>query len=212
MERWWYSLFSANEVSMGQGSFVFESEVESFLDGMVEYYPNFFKDDEFSYLKEKLNWRKDLITIFGKTNPIPRLHCWYGDQGINYEYSNIHLPRNDWPSELIKIKDEIEEKVSTRFNGMLANYYRDGSDYVSWHSDDEKSLGPNPTIACASFGGPRVFSLKNRKSGELIKINLQGRSLLIMHPPTQREWLHQIPKSKVFEDERISLTFRFVHQ
>ncbi|GAM62570.1 alkylated DNA repair protein alkB [Vibrio ishigakensis] len=33
------------------------------------------------------------------------------------------------------------------FNSVLVNLYRNGDDYMGWHSDNEKELGVNPVIA-----------------------------------------------------------------
>ncbi|WP_372651438.1 alpha-ketoglutarate-dependent dioxygenase AlkB [Halobacteriovorax sp.] len=197
---------------MNQSVFKFDKEVHSFNNGEILYYPNFFSSDYLPLLKEELHWRSDKISMFGKTHPIPRLQCWYGDENISYEYSNIQIEHNSWNVSLIKIKKMIEAEISESFNGMLGNYYRNGEDYVSWHSDDEVSLGERPTIACASFGVSRVFSFRNKISKEKFSLNLEDRSLLVMLPPTQKDWEHQINKSKSITGERISLTFRFVHQ
>lgn len=43
---------------------------------------------------------------------------------------------------------------------VLINYYRDGSDTVGWHADDEKLYGDTPTIASLSLGSARDFFLR----------------------------------------------------
>ena len=35
---------------------------------------------------------------------------------------------------------------------ILFYYYKDGQDYMGFHSDDEKELGENPFIASISLG------------------------------------------------------------
>ncbi len=197
---------------MDQGVFKFDKEVHSFNNGEILYYPNFFSNDYLAVLKEELNWQSDNIRMFGKVHPIPRLHCWYADSNVFYEYSNINLKHNHWNELLLDIKASVEDIVEERFNGMLGNYYRNGEDYVSWHSDDEESLGERPTVACASFGVSRVLSFRNKASKEKFSLSLDNRSLLVMLPPTQNDWEHQISKSKLINEERVSLTFRFVHQ
>ena len=43
----------------------------------------------------------------------------------------------------------MEQLSGTSFNSCLLNMYRDGKDSLSWHSDNEKPYGPQPTIgAC----------------------------------------------------------------
>ncbi len=197
---------------MSQFSLDFGREEVILNNGEVLYYPNFFSKNYFSDLRKELHWRSDKIKIFGKVHSIPRLHCWYGDPGITYEYSGIHIPHNHWNPLLLKIRELIQDNFSYSFNGMLGNLYRGGSDYVSWHSDDEESLGEAPIIACASFGEERVFLLRNKLTKETIQVKLEDRSLLVMLPPTQELWEHQISKTKLSKEERISLTFRFVHQ
>ena len=56
--------------------------------------------------------------------------------------------------------DKINAETGLVFNSVLANLYRDGHDHVSWHSDDEPSLGQQPTIATLSFGDTRTFQLR----------------------------------------------------
>lgn len=60
------------------------------------------------------------------------------------------------------LKDRIEEVTGFTFNSVLANLYRDGHDHVSWHSDDEYSLGDKPLIASLSFGDTRNFELRKK--------------------------------------------------
>lgn len=66
------------------------------------------------------------------------------------------------------LKDRLEEVTGLTFNSMLANMYRDGHDSVAWHSDDERSLGPEPTIASLSFGDSRNFELRKKPSSVCI--------------------------------------------
>ena len=60
------------------------------------------------------------------------------------------------------LKDRLEEVTGLKFNSMLANMYRDGHDSVAWHSDDEATLGEEPTIASISFGDTRNFEMRKK--------------------------------------------------
>ena len=112
---------------------------------------------------------------------------------------------------LKKIKTRIEEVSEVKFNTVLLNLYRDGSDSNGWHSDDEPELGRNPVIASLSFGAERVFQLRNKSDKSLRKnILLEDGSLLLMKGATQHNWQHQIPKSKKITRPRINLTFRSI--
>lgn len=66
------------------------------------------------------------------------------------------------------IRKRLEDIIGIRFNAVLANMYRDGHDHVAWHSDNEPSLGPEPTIASLSFGDERNFQL--RKNPPVVSI------------------------------------------
>jgi alkylated DNA repair dioxygenase AlkB len=162
----------------------------------------------------EIEWRNDSITFFGKTYPQPRLTAWYGDQGIEYTYSKIKMIAPGWTPELNKLKSDLEETLETPFNSVLVNYYRNGLDHMSYHTDDEKSLGENPTIASLSFGATRKFYFKHRFKKDLSAkmIELNSQSLLVMKGEFQHFWLHKIAKSKSINLPRLNLTFRYIKE
>ncbi|MBW4504892.1 MAG: alpha-ketoglutarate-dependent dioxygenase AlkB [Scytonema hyalinum WJT4-NPBG1] len=187
-------------------------------DGEVIIYRSFFNGLEsnqlFKELFDSINWRQDKMKIFGKEVDLPRLTAWYGDGGKSYTYSGITMNPDAWTPILLLIKERIEEVVQEKFNSVLINLYRNGKDYVSWHSDDEPELGINPIIASVSFGQTRRFQLKHKlnKDLEKVEITLTDGSLLLMKGSTQHFWHHQIPKTSKQLKERINLTFRVIKQ
>lgn len=54
-------------------------------DADVVFYPCLFSQEGSDYflaeLFKNINWKQELITIYGKPIPIPRLTAWYGDSG-----------------------------------------------------------------------------------------------------------------------------------
>jgi len=106
------------------------------------------------------------------------------------------------------LRAKVSEAAGAAFNSVLANLYRDGRDAMGWHADDERELGPEPVIASLSLGAARRFALKHRASGERLNLALQPGSLLIMRGPTQRHWLHALPRTARPVGERLNLTFR----
>jgi alkylated DNA repair dioxygenase AlkB len=155
-------------------------------------------------------WRQDHLTFGGRKVAIPRLQAWIGDASKNYGYSGLQLNPLSWTPSLLKIKRLIEQQLDTEFNSVLLNYYRNGQDSVSWHSDDEKELGPDPFIASLSLGVSRRFELKHRHRKPTVKFKCQldHGSLLVMGAGLQQNWLHQIPKQKEIIQPRVNLTFR----
>jgi alkylated DNA repair dioxygenase AlkB len=98
---------------------------------------------------------------------------------------------------------------------VLVSYYRNGADYMGWHSDDEKDLGERPVIASISLGAAREFQFRHKQSSHSREsIVLEHGSLLVMHHPTNRDWKHALPKRGGTHPERIgarlNLTFRRV--
>jgi alkylated DNA repair dioxygenase AlkB len=95
------------------------------------------------------------------------------------------------------------------FNSVLANRYRNGRDYMGWHSDNESALGPRPVIASLSVGATRRFLLKHRQRSEAkLELELPHGSLLLMRGETQTHYRHALPRTARPVGERINLTFR----
>jgi alkylated DNA repair dioxygenase AlkB len=164
-------------------------------------------------LIENIVWQQDLIKLYGRKTPIPRLTSWYGDEGIAYTYSGILMEPHGWTVTLLQLKDWIENKAQCIFNSVLLNYYRNGKDSVAWHSDDEPELGKNPTIASLSLGVSRKFEIRSRLQPNINKIEilLNNGDLLIMRGGTQENYQHQIPKMHKVTESRINLTFRNIY-
>jgi alkylated DNA repair dioxygenase AlkB len=81
---------------------------------------------------------------------------------------------------------------------------------MGWHSDDEKELLKNGTIASLSFGSVRKFSFKHRTNNTKIDLMLEHGSLLAMKGETQYFWKHQLPITKKSKLPRVNLTFRTI--
>ena len=181
----------------------------------IEYIRDCFNNNEsdilFDSLKKNIEWKQDFIKMFGKSHPIPRLTAWYGDEKKTYRYSGITMNPLPWTKELFMVKSKLEVCSKIKFNSVLLNFYRSGSDSVSWHSDDENELGEDPIIGSISFGGTRRFRLRNKKDKKQIHTyELKNGSFLLMKGKTQKYWEHEIPKTKKNVSGRINLTFRYI--
>ncbi|MBD2176221.1 alpha-ketoglutarate-dependent dioxygenase AlkB [Pseudanabaena sp. FACHB-1998] len=179
-------------------------------------YRNFLHDWEaqrvYQELIENIAWQQDLIKLYGRKIPIPRLTAWYGDEGVSYKYSGILMQPHPWTETLSQLKNWIENRISGKFNSVLLNHYRNGNDSVAWHSDDEPELGENPIIASLSLGVSRKFEMRSRSHPDVDKLEilLNSGDLLIMGGDTQQNWQHQIPKMRKVTESRINLTFRSI--
>jgi alkylated DNA repair dioxygenase AlkB len=183
-------------------------------DGTVNYYGPVLSAEQANHyyrqLLEHISWKNDEARIFGKHYITKRKVAWYGDEGYTYTYSNTTKQALAWTIELAELKLLTENLCGAKFNSCLLNLYHDGNEGMAWHSDDEKSLGRNTTIASLSFGAERKFSFKHKDSGETIALNLETGSLLVMKDETQTHWLHRLNKSTRIKHPRINLTFRTI--
>jgi len=168
-------------------------------------------------LLETVSWETHYIKMFGREVASPRLSCWIGDAGTGYTYSRTRFEPHPWPESLAALRRRIENDCKASFNSVLANLYRDGSDSMGWHSDDEPELGTQPVIASLSLGATRSFRLRRKlprgtraQTGDTLGLPLSHGSLLRMAGDTQRLYRHEVPKTRDVICERINLTFRWV--
>ncbi len=195
---------------------LFSNEKTNLLpkDGTLNYYGSVFSSlDSTNYFDALLNtieWKNDEIILFGKKIVTKRKVAWYGDSGIEYTYSNATKKALSWTKELLEIKSLIEEQTGSIFNSCLLNLYHTGEEGMGWHSDDEKELEKNGTIASLSFGAERKFSFKHKKDQTTFSILLENGSLLVMKDEIQLFWQHKLAPTKMVKSARINLTFRSI--
>ena len=190
----------------------------------------FFEKEDADYFQKELtvnvDWQQGEIMMFGKKVLEPRLTAWHGDEGKVYTYSGKMQVPLPWNTTLLAIKNKIEQlntpsvfsakssennPIINNFNSVLLNYYRNGTDSMGFHSDDEKELGSNPTIASVNFGESRRFIFRRKDDkNEKFELLLTHGSLLIMSGEMQHYWQHAIPKEPKKTKPRINLTFRWI--
>ncbi|MDB4260266.1 alpha-ketoglutarate-dependent dioxygenase AlkB [Porticoccaceae bacterium] len=180
----------------------------------ITFWPNWLDGERADSLLSKsindIDWRSDVIRIAGKTIPIPRLQQWFGNPETSYTYSNICLQALAFPNWIDQLREKIEVQSGESFNRALVNYYRDGSDSVDWHADDEAELGFEPLVASLSLGAERVFQLRHNLTKERLDISLPHGSLLLMGAGIQTYWQHRIAKTKKVDQARVNFTFRYM--
>ena len=168
-------------------------------------------------LLASIAWENHSIKIFGREVASPRLSCWIGDAGTGYTYSRTRFEPRPWPESLAMLRGRVERDCQAPFNSVLANLYRNGSDSMGWHSDDEPELGAQPVIASLSLGADRSFRLRRKlargvraQSTDTLSLPLSHGSLLRMAGDTQRLYRHEVPKTRALTAARINLTFRWI--
>lgn len=176
----------------------------------TDWLPHAEADALLAELFDSVPWETHVIRLFGREVGTPRLSCWIGDPGASYVYSRTRFEPHPWPPALVALRPRLERACGTTFNSVLANLYRDGSDAMGWHSDDEPELGGAPVIASLSLGAPRRFVFRPKAAGEPARLELElpHGSLLRMAGATQRLYQHALPRTKRVRQPRINLTFR----
>ncbi len=181
-------------------------------DGMVNYHGCVLTaadaDRYLSSLLADIPWRPDEAMIFGKHYFTSRKVAWYADVPYEYTYSGTTKRALAWTSELLALKKLVEDKTGERFNSCLLNLYPTGAEGMAWHSDGEKDLVKDGTIASLSLGAERKFAFKHRQTKETVSILLPHGSLLVMRGTTQIHWLHRLPPTTRVKRPRVNLTFR----
>ena len=183
-------------------------------DGTVHYYGKIFMEEqsEIYYVKllNEINWQHDVVKIFGKEIITKRKVAFLGDEGISYKYSGKTKIAEKWLKFILEIKSTVEQISGEKFNACLLNYYHNGSEAMSWHSDNEKEILKDSAIASVSFGAERKFGFKHNFSKEEISLMLEKGSLLIMKDETQIYWKHKLYTNAKIIEPRINLTFRTI--
>lgn len=194
--------------------FILDNTADNVLpyDGTVHYHGVIFTqqdaDQYFEKLLHTIPWQNDMAVMFGKPIVTARKVAWYGDTNFSYTYSRTTRHALPWTKELQALKQQTEALTGAIYNSCLLNLYHNGDEGMGWHSDDEKELGKNSTIASLTFGAERRFCFRHRKTKYDVEFMLEHGSLLVMKDTTQTHWLHSLPKAKAIKTPRINLTFR----
>ena len=181
-------------------------------DGTVHYLGMILNQDQANHylqnLLREVPWKNDEAIIYGKHIITKRKVAWYGDKDFAYTYSNTTRFALPWTKSLFELKTKVETITQQKFNSCLLNLYHDGSEGMTWHSDDEEALGKNTTIASLSLGAERKFSFKHKRTKQTVSLVLENSGLLVMKDETQTHWLHSLPKTTKVMRPRVNLTFR----
>jgi alkylated DNA repair dioxygenase AlkB len=177
----------------------------------IKYTKNFLSEKDannlFDELKNNIPWTQGIYNMFGKPVKTPRLLYAMKDDGLDITGSYKVTGSCAWTKLSEKLKKKIEKETDKKITYAQLNYYRDGNDYIGFHTD--KEVVKDDIIASISLGSDRKFKFRNiidkKIKHELI---LENGSLLIMNDHAAKyNWKHCLPKMKDV-GERINLTFR----
>ena len=201
----------------------------------ISYHPDFLSQELANELYQhclKLEWQQNQIRIAGKTMPVPRLECLYGDKGCDYLYSNsVFLKPLWWTEALSSLRDRITALTGYKFRIVIGNQYQFNSKFkiqnakYKIHALKSWQCRLEPTTYRESHSFKKQMSLYSKLINSKLSffftiLNfefcilscldfwLEHGSLLVMHRSCQSTHLHQVPKTNKVVSTRINLTFR----
>ena len=106
---------------------------------------------------------------------------------------------------LEKLLEYINTKFNSEYNGILINFYEDGTKYISKHSDDEKI---SIVMGWFQFHTENKFRIRDKKTNKIIKdIPTETDKIIQMTGDFQKEFTHEIPVEKKSKVDDIHLHF-----
>ena len=182
----------------------------------LRHWPGWLADADawLSTLRDQVPWKQESITLFGRTHALPRLTCWMADPGYRYRYSGIEQHPVPWLPCLVPLRQQLQALCGHELNALLLNHYRHGNDAMGCHADDEPELVREASIVSISLGAARSLRFKPKPRSPLaegwapLSLELGHGDLLVMDPPTQQHWLHELPRRRRVGTARLNLTFR----
>ena len=180
-------------------------------DSKITYIKNFIDQKTsqklFKELKSKVPWTHGVYNMFGRDVKTQRLLYAMKNKDADISESYSVTESMTWTRSIKKIKTEVEKQTGKSISYAQLNYYRDGNDYIGFHTDSEVQTGD--IVASISLGAHRNFVFRNIKDmDKRHKMVLENSSLLIMDENSAKNcWKHSLPKMKNAK-ERINITFR----
>lgn len=159
------------------------------------------------------------VMMYGKTVKTPR---WQQSYEHEYYYTGMTHGILTTPpilSNLLEWANDFIEKNNIilddhKFNGILVNWYADGSHYIGYHADNESDLVTGSPILSLTYTDAiepkewRRFLLKHNTTDDVIEIPLPNNTGLVMGGNLQKTHKHSVPKTTKKMARRINVTFR----
>ena len=114
-----------------------------------------------------------------------------------YGYSgqaSVASPMPPWMRDLL---EKVNGETGSAYNAVLVNYYADGGDYISQHSDDEGGLSKSDgSVAMLFFGAARRFQVHRNKARVYEILTGHGQLIVMQGCDFQRNYTHGIARER----------------
>jgi alkylated DNA repair dioxygenase AlkB len=146
------------------------------------------------------------ITMHGHLIPIPR---WQQAYGADYRFSGQVSRALPVPQLLRPLLSWVQEKIDSRSNGLLLNWYdAEEGHRIGAHRDKTGDLWPDSPIIMVSFGAARMMRLRRYKGKDRHDFVVSNGTLCILPLDTNETWTHEVLSRKSDCGRRISVTLR----
>ena len=141
---------------------------------------------------------------------------FFSDASSGYEYSGQIIPAQPLTADMMNLLGILQEEYGPAFNGLLVNRYRDGTNYVSPHGDNEKGLDQSAGVVIVSWGVKRLFRLREnapheRPADPVVFKGVETRAYYALQMEGERfqkDLKHEVPQQRRVVGERVSITAR----
>ncbi len=144
---------------------------------------------------------------YGKECTLPRQQLVFGKQ---HTFSGMTFTPEVEPDLLVEQCKQCAEGISGEgYDIIIVNFYRNGQDYISHHTDNEKDLAPGTDIYTFVFGpAVRSFQVKG-PDRTLHSFELTHGDVAVMSGENfQRTCTHSVPRRMKVDNWRLSITLR----
>jgi alkylated DNA repair dioxygenase AlkB len=125
----------------------------------------------------------------------------------DYMYGQVRICKSQKLTPALKeILDFINIRFNSDYNGIIINYYKDGSHYIEKHSDSQNH--PPNGVLLISYGGLRNFRIFDKVTDLKVKdIPLVMGEMVHMGGDFQSEFTHDVEQDQTIKTERYSISF-----
>ena len=205
---------------------VYETSEEALQKGLCEgdtdiidnVLPESLATDAFDKLRDEVQWQR----MSHQGGEVPRLIAVQGHVAPDGSMPVYRHPSDESPPLLpfsptvLAIKKETERHLGHELNHVLIQFYRDGLDYISEHSDKTIDVVPGSFIANVSLGAERTMVFRTKRPDKdpsrdkdtnpqdvstetkrrMQRAQLPHNSLCRMGLRTNMKWLHAIRQDR----------------
>jgi alkylated DNA repair dioxygenase AlkB len=155
-------------------------------------------DEVLEVLLRDVQWKQGTMWRYDHAYVEPRLS--------GFVKPGIHAPH----PAITRVHKALRRDYGVELAGTSLVLYRDGSDSMGAHRDDDMRWTEETLIAIVSVGARRPWTLAPRgDKTATVDIAPGHGDVLVMGGRCQADWLHGVPKAPGTKDPRVSLQWRW---